>query len=96
MAPAMTTVTVDPTSAVPLMTGVLSLVSAALLITGMFGGLVSTTRVWVVGALVLPAVSRAVTETMLLPLALIARVPEAGVAVQVLMDQVPLAAVVVE
>ena len=60
------------------------------------GLVVSTTRVWDVAALVLPAASRAVTETMLLPLALIARVPEAGVAVWVSMVQVPLVAVVVE
>ena len=60
------------------------------------GLVLSTTRVWVVGALVLPAASRAVTVTLLEPLALIARVPEAGVAVWVSMVQVPLVAVVVE
>ena len=60
------------------------------------GLVVSTTRVWVVAALVLPTASRTATVTLLLPLALIARVPEAGVAVWVSMVQVPLVAVVVE
>ena len=58
------------------------------------GLVVSTTRVWVVAALVLPAASRAVTERLLEPLALIARVPMSGAAFPVSMDQVPLVAVV--
>ena len=58
------------------------------------GRVVSTTRVWVVAALVLPAASREVTETELEPLASIARVPETGVAEPVSMLQVPVVAVV--
>ena len=58
------------------------------------GRVVSTTRLCVVAALVLFAASVAVTETELEPLALIARVPDAGVEA-VSMLQVPVVAVVV-
>ena len=47
-------------------------------------------------ALVVPAASRAVTETELEPLALIARVPDVGVAVSVSMLQVPVVAEMAE
>ena len=65
MAPATTTVTVEPTSAVPLITGVLSLVSAALVIAGPDGATVSTMKEReAASALTLPTASVAVAVTL--------------------------------
>ena len=72
------------------------LLSAAEVTRGLAGAVVSSTRVWVPGvAETLPAVSRAVTLTALLPLALRLSVPVVGVAVARLTDQPPLPSAVV-
>ena len=57
------------------------------------GRVVSTTNVWVTADDVLPTASVAVTETELLPFALIESVPLAGVALPVSTDQFPPVAV---
>ena len=65
MAPATTTETVDPTSAVPVMRGVLSLVSAAEVMAGPAGATVSTVKATGVEALLrLPTASVAVAVTL--------------------------------
>ena len=87
--------TVAPASAVPLITGAVLLVVAALVTEGAVGAVVSMVRVWLPAAETLPAASVAVTETALEPLALRLSVPLLGVAEPRLTLHVPPLAVVV-
>ncbi|QEL94275.1 hypothetical protein D9621_29465 [Azospirillum brasilense] len=95
MAPPMVTVTVLPASAVPVITGVVFLVSAAEVTAGASGNVVSMVSDCVPGVDVLPAASVAVAETGLAPLAFRFSAPEAGVAVARLTLQFPPVAMVV-
>ena len=77
------------------MIGLAVLVVAALVTEGAVGAVVSMVSVWLPAAEALPAASVAVTETVLVPLALRLSVPLPGVAVARLTLQVPPVAVVV-
>ena len=81
-------------SAVPLTVGVVSFVNAEDVI-ATAGAVVSTTNVCVTALDVFVAASVAVTDTELLPLASIDKVPLSSFAVPVSTDQVPPVAVVV-